>query len=302
MRLTSLSLLLVFALAAALPAQEGPKVPLEWKFKKGDQLRYEAGQVIEMDIAGTEVTIQMLFGLAMEVTDVSAEGAAKLKVTYDRVKVSMNLPAPSDYDSDKEKKPAEGDMMGQLFSGFVDKSFSMDLTKKGECTKVEGLSKIVADASKDISDDNPMAAQMKQNMGKQFGDEGMKSVFQLFMGFIPKEPVAVGATWNVKHTLGGALGKVALDATNTLKELRAEGKEAVIKMEAKVTVSPGDGGGPFGAMEISESKMKSEVIWKVEEGLLQSSAGTLTLDGSAGGMDFSIVQKMTMKLAPRTKK
>jgi len=302
MRLTSLSLLLVFALAAALPAQEARTVPLEWKLKKGDQHRYEAGHVMEMDIAGTEITMEMLFGMAMEVTEVSAEGAAKLKVTYDRVKVSMTGPMTSDYDSDKEKKAEESDILSLMLSGFLNKSFTMDITKKGECTKVEGLSKIVADAAKDIPDENPMAAQMKQNLGKQFGDEGMKSVFQMFMGFLPKEPVAVGATWNNKHTLGGALGKVALDATNTLKELRSEGKEAVIKMDAKVTVTPGDGGGPFGAMEISDSKMKSEVIWKVEEGRLQSSSGTLSLDGTAGGMDFSIVQKMTMKLAPRAKK
>ena len=302
MRLTSLSAVLVFALSASLPAQEGEKITLEWKLKKGDAHRYEVSHVMEMDFSGTEITMEMLFGLAMEVTDVTADGVAKIKTTYDRVKIVMAGPMAAEFDSDKDKKPADTDILSRLLAGFLNKSFTMDLGKKGDCLKVEGLSKIVEEAVKDLPEDNPMTAQMTQNMKKQFADEGMKTVYQVFLGFLPKEPVAVGSTWKSKHTLNGVIGNVAMDMTSSLKDLRAEGKEAAVKMDAKVTVTAGEDSGVFGAMEITDSKMKSEMVWRVGEGILQSSSGTLTLDGSAGGMEFSIVQKMTMKLAPRTKK
>jgi uncharacterized protein DUF6263 len=302
MRVMSFSAVLVFALSASLPAQDGEKVTLEWKLKKGDAHRYEVSHVMEMDFSGTEITMEMLFGLAVEVTDVSADGVAKIKATYDRVKVSAaGVPTAGEYDSDKDKKPAETDALSLLLSGFVNKSFTMDLNRKGECVKVEGISKIVEEAAKNLPEDQPMAAQMKQNMQKQFADEGMKTVFQVFFGFLPKEPVAAGSTWKSKHSMTGVIGTVAMDLTSSLKEVRAEGKEGVIKMDAKVTVTAGEDAGVFGAMEITDSKAKSEMVWRVGEGILQSSHGTLTLDGTAGGMEFSIVQKMTMKLAPKKK-
>jgi len=301
MRVMSLSAVLVFALSASLPAQDGDKVTLEWKLKKGDAHRYEISHVMEMDFSGTEITMEMLFGISMDVTDVSADGVAKIKATYDRVKVTMSGPMSAEYDSDKEKKPAESDVLSRLLAGFLNKSFTMDLGRKGDCQKVEGVAKIVEEAVKDLPDDNPMTAQMTQNMKKQFADEGMKSVYQVFFGFLPKEPVAVGSTWKQKHSMTGVIGNVAMDTTSSLKEVRAEGKEAVVKMDAKVTVTAGEDAGVFGAMEITDSKAKSEMVWRIGEGILQSSHGTLTLDGTAGGMEFSIVQKMTMKLAPRKK-
>ena len=300
MRLMSLSLLVLAALSAS--AQEGDKTTLEWKLKKGDQHRYEAGQVMEINIGGTEITVEMLFGLALDVTDVTGDGVAKVKATYDRVKVAMSGPMTSDYDSDKGGKPEDTDVIGRTLAGIVNKSFTLDLNRKGECLKTEGLTKIIEAAIKELPEDLPMAAQMTENMKKQFGDENMKGAFQVLLGFLPKGPVGKGESWPVKHAMNDAMGKIAFDGTSSLKEVRAEGKEAVIKTEAKVTVTPSEEGGVFGAMEIEDSKMKSESVFRVAEGILESSQSTFTLDGTAGGMDFSIVQKLKMKLAPRTKK
>jgi hypothetical protein len=298
MRLLSLFVLFMAAAAPAYPAQDG-KVKIEWKLKKGDQLRYEAGHTMQMDFGGTEITFEMLFGLALEVSDVSGDGVAKIKITYDRAKIAVSGPMTSEFDSDKDKAPAEGDLIGGILSKLVNKSFSMDLSRKGECLKVEGHTKIVEDAIKDIPEDSPMAAQITGNMKKQFGDENMRGGFQTLFGFLPKDPVAKDESWPTKHTLTDALGKMALDGTTSLKEIRSEGKEGVLKTEAKVTVTPGEEGGVFGAMEVDSSKYKSETIWNFQEGRVESSQGTITLDGTAGGMEFSIVQKTKLKLAPK---
>jgi hypothetical protein len=297
MRLIALSL----ALAAALPAQDTGKVTLEWKLKKGDTHRYEAGIVTEIDIAGNEITMEMLFGLAMEVVDVSAEGAARIKTTYDRIKVVGTGMMAGEYDSDKDKT-AESPPPALILAHLLNKTFTLELSKKGECTKVEGITKLIEEAVKELPEDNPMAGMMGEGFKKQFNDDVMKSVFQVFLGFLPKEPVAAGDAWKAKHGLGGAIGKITIDAACTLKEVRSEGKEAVIKLDAKTSLTAPDGGGVFGAVEITDSKMKGEAVWRLEEGIIQSSQGTLTLDGSSGGMDFSLVQKMNLKLAPKAKK
>jgi|SRR5688572_4164178 len=299
MRLMSLSLLVLAALSAS--AQEGEKTTIEWKLKKGDQHRYEAGQVMEINIGGTEITAEMLFGLALEVTDVSADGVAKVKLTYDRIKTAFAGPYTSDYDSDKGGKPEEMDVIGRILAGFLNKSFTLDMNKKGECLKTEGLTKIIDAAIKELPEELPMLAQFSENTRKQFSDDNMKGAFQVLLGFLPKNPVAPGESWSTKHSMTDAIGKVSFDGNTTLKELRAEGKEAVIKTDTKVTVTPSEEGGVFGALEIEESKMKSEVVFRVAEGLLESSQSTFTLDGTAGGMDFSIVQKLKMKLAPKKK-
>jgi hypothetical protein len=177
----------------------------------------------------------------------------------------------------------------------------MDVSRKGECLKTEGLTKIIDAAIKELPEELPMLAQFSENTRKQFSDDNMKGAFQVLLGFLPKNPVAPGESWATKHSMTDAIGKVSFDGNTTLKELRSEGKEAVIKTDTKVTVTPSEEGGVFGALEIEDSKMKSEVVFRVAEGLLESSQSTFTLDGTAGGMDFSIVQKLKMKLAPKKK-
>jgi hypothetical protein len=301
MRLIPLCVLLMSAAAPALPAQEGAKTKFEWKLKKGDQLRYEAGQTMEMDFGGTEITVEMLFGLALEVSEVSGDGVAKMKSTYDRVKMAVSGPMTADFDSETGKKPDENDVLGLILSNLHNKSFTMDLSRKGECVKVEGHSKILEDAIKDVPEDIPMAAQISGNLKKEFGDETIKAQFQTLFGFLPKDPVASGDSWPLKHGLANTFGKLAFDGNTSLKEVRSEGKEAVLKTEAKVTVTPSADGDIFGAMEIDASKYKAETVFLIEEGRVETSQGTITLDGTAGGMEFSIVQKTKLKWAPKKK-
>ena len=61
MRLMSLSALVLFCLSAS--AQEGDKTTIEWKLKKGDQHRYEAGQVMEINIGGFRSMVDAIGGI-----------------------------------------------------------------------------------------------------------------------------------------------------------------------------------------------------------------------------------------------
>ncbi|HEY3225824.1 MAG TPA: hypothetical protein VGK61_02370, partial [Planctomycetota bacterium] len=67
MRLIALSVAFFLSVAASGPAQDGDKVNLEWKFKKGDSHRYEMNQTTEMDMGGMEINQEMLFGFVWEI-------------------------------------------------------------------------------------------------------------------------------------------------------------------------------------------------------------------------------------------
>lgn len=297
MRLISLSAAFVLALTASLPAQDGDKATLEWKFKKGESLRYQMTMVMEMDMGGMQISQEMLFRWLWDVTDVGADGTGTMKATYERVKMKMDGPMAAEYDSESGKKPADTDFMGRIMASFVGKSLTLQMSKQGQCLKMEGMEKLMDSALKELPEEmQAMAAMMKASMT----DDYSKSMMQLHFGFLPKTAVAKGDTWDDKASLSmGMLGKMDLKSKSTLKEIR-DGKEAVIGQETKFEFKPGDGG-PMGPMEVTEAKLKNEVVWLLDKGCPQVTKGTMTMDMSAGGQEISMVWKMEMKLLPATK-
>src|SRR5262245_24664207 len=134
MRLTLISCAFVLAFSTVLPAQEGDKVTIEWKFKKGDTFRYEMSMVNETELGGMEIATDMIMGQAFEVTDVKDDGTGVLKVTYDRMKFKMDGPMSVDFDSDKDKKA--DDAFGAIFGAMVGKSLVLHMSTKGEVVKI----------------------------------------------------------------------------------------------------------------------------------------------------------------------
>jgi len=297
MRFIALSLAFLMSVAASGPAQDGDKISLEWKFKKGDSFRYEMSQSTEMDMGGMEINQEMLFGFAWEVVDVSAEGAGTIKTTYDRVKIKMAGPMTADYDSDKDKKPGEGEMLSRIMAAFVGKSITLQVGKKGEVLKVEGMSKLLEAAISELPEEmQAMGGMMKTYMN----DDNMKSQMQVLFGLLPPEPKGKGDTWETKSNIGmGGMGKSEMKSKCTLKDLREGGKEAVIGIDSKLTFKAEEGGGM--GMEVTDSKSKFEMVWSVEKGMMLGMKGSMTLDGTAGGGEMSMVQKTELKLAPRLK-
>lgn len=280
MRLMSLSVLL----ASVLAPQETEKVSLEWKLKKGESFRYEFVMKSQMEIAGTTQNQEIVMGQVFEVTEVAEDGKATVKVTYDRAKIKMDGAMAADYDSEKDKKP-EG-LLPSIFAGMVGKSITMQLGRKGDVAKVEGMAKMMDDIAKDLPEElQAMAGMMKGGMG----DDYAKSMFQNSLGHLPKDPVSKGETWETssKSMFGGA-GDSSLKAKSTLKEVR-DGKEAVIKVDVTFLI---------GGEDAEPMKSDGEMIWSLEQGRLKSSQ--MTMKGPMGGMGEATMT-MEMKLAPRDK-
>ena len=295
MRLMSLSLAIVL-LAAAAPIQEGEKVKIEWKFKKGESFRYEMSMKNDMDIGGMEIDQEMIMGQAFEVTDVSEDGTGTLKMTYDRIKFKMDGPMSTDFDSDKDKKGE--DMFGAIFGAMVGKFLTLQLNRKGEIVKIDGMAKMMDEIVKALPEEfQGMAGMVKGQMN----DDYAKSMVQMSFGFLPKDSVAKGDTWDTSsNTVVGGLGKADLKGKSTLKEI--QGKEAVITQDFKLEFKADEGGGgPMGPVEVSPTKTKGELVWLLEEGRMKSSKSSSTMEFQAGGQDATMTTKMEMKLAPREK-
>lgn len=296
MRLMSLCLAFTLCLAGSLTAQDGEKVSLEWKFKKGETFRYEMSMSIAMDLGGMEIDQEMIMGQAFEVTDLTEDGTGTLKVTYDRIKFKMDGPMSADFDSDKDKKGE--DMFGAIFGAMVGKSMTLQLNRRGEVLKVEGMAKMMEDIIKDLPEEHQAMAGM---MKGQMNDDYAKSMSQMSFGFLPKGAIAKGDSWDAesKTTFAG-LGKADLKGKSTLKEIR-DGKEAVVSQEFKLEFKGEGGDGPLGATEVSPTKTKGEMVWLLDQGRMKSSKSTSTMEFSAGGQDASMTMKIEMKLAPREK-
>jgi hypothetical protein len=226
MRLISLSLIPALLLSAASPQDE--KVSIEWKFKKGESFRYEMSMKIDMDIGGMEIDQEMIMGQQFEVIELTDDGVGTLKVTYDRIKFKMDGPMSTDFDSDKDKKGE--DMFGSIFGAMVGKSLTMQMSRKGEVLKIEGMAKMMDEIVKALPEEMQGMAGMVKG---QMSDDYAKSMVQNSFGFLPKDPVAKGDSWDASaKTVIGGLGKADMKGKSTLKDV--QGKEAVISQEFKL--------------------------------------------------------------------
>lgn len=291
----------VIAMPVALHAQdedkgrekEREKVTLEWKFKKGESLRYEMGNSVETEFGGMEITQEQLFGYTMEVVEVAADGTATLKTVYDRIKFKIAGPMASEYDSAKDKE-APSDSLGKLMAALLGKSITMKLNPKGEILEVKGYAEVMEKVMKELEEDMPGTSDMFKRM---FSDDQLKGMMQLSYGLLPKTPVAKGETWESQASFAmPMLGKLVLKHKSTLKEIQTGG-QAVIDQETKMELKAEEG--PMGALELSDSKFKSQMVWLAERGAMQSMKGTMTATMSANGQEFTVTTKIDMRLAPK---
>ena len=299
-----LLLSLAFAPLLVLPssAQDGGKVKLEWKFKKGDTHRYEISTILAVEAPKAPMTQETLLGLSMEVVDVAADGTGTLKGTYDHLRFKLSFRRDGvDFDSDRDKKQADETVVVRVLRSFVGKSITMTLSRKGECLKVEGVDEILAGALKEFPDG---AQKMTDALKKSLSDDRAKGLMQTSLSCLPADPVGPGESWEGSASLSmGMLGKADMKSKATLKELRAKGAEAVIDVETRVGLKVSETGWPMPGLEMLEGRMPTQMVWLVEQGVMQSSKGEMKFELSLGAASplISATIKQEMKLAPRKK-
>ena len=293
--LVSAVLLGIFFISCLLaaPAFGADQVELKWKLQKGEKIYYVMSQESKTEVMGMEMVQDMTFYFLQEVLDVEKDGNINLKLSYERIITKMKGPGmDSEYDSDSKIKPKDDDVMSIMMGAFVGQSFNMKFTPYGEIKDVGGVSEFLDSITKIISE-QPNGEMMAQMLKSSYNEKTIKDMMQQNFSLLPKEPIGVGGTWKNEGSFSMmGLGEMSLSTNSTLKEIKDEGKTAIIGQD--ITISFSKLASPM--VEIKDTTFSSEITWKVDTGRMESMKSTMTMNMVANGQEMKSVINNEMKL------
>src|SRR5262245_39073349 len=122
---------IAFLVLAAALAQEPGKQPVAWPLKKGEKVRYEFDHTIVQGWRDHTTELKLTLTVAIEVTDVGADGTQKAGLTFERFVYSKVSQGDSEaYDSGKDKEPPKSSTP-QVLSKCVGKTIPFRIGAAG---------------------------------------------------------------------------------------------------------------------------------------------------------------------------
>jgi hypothetical protein len=308
----SVALALVVVSAAAVIASQD--VTLQYKWTKGEALKYRMLQETAVDMTGVpgvgQMTVQttMTQVMSMVATDVAASGNATVQTTIESIKMDVASPAMS-FSFDSTQPVPAGDPMAQqmsrIFGAIIGQAFTMVLTPAGRLEKVEGITKMM----NAVGAAAPGAGM--PGMDSLMSDEAMKGMFGQSFAGLPAQAVKPGDTWRQEVTVPNPLGAITSSMTNTLKGVEALNGRNVARFSTIVALkaAPGGGGGGIAGMPMtvtmSDGTGDAETWFDHGRGHMVRSVGNTVLpmtmsmtapDGSSISMQATTKVKMTFEL------
>jgi len=275
-RSTLCSLVALQAIAITSIAAE----PLVWKFKAGQEFRYQLVQDMVMDMnagaAGemrteTKQTIDMVW----IVESVGEDGSARMKHDIQRVQMTMNAPLGQAYELDTASPdPPEGLAMtiSPIFKAMVESDYHVTMTPQGEVKDFQAP-KELAVAIQNIPGGGGMVNT----------DETLKLMAMQVALPLPPGPIEQGGAWTSSYASSAPMfGKQTVETTYTYQGPRQVGDKSlqVISPEIKLTAGgAGQGGGNVGGMSGTLTS--------------KSTNGEIFFDPTAGRLDHSQVKQET---------
>jgi hypothetical protein len=225
-RVVTLGLAAAFAVCGIAGAQ-AKTVKLEYKFRKGAADKYRMGMTMKMSIPGMPgapsgaMAAKMTAVFTQKVLDVYPDGSAKIRVSFDKMKMSM---------------PG----MGQPEQTVPTQSITITMSKDGKPLKIEGMGPMMGGAG--------IPGMEVGQVMNQFGSCG---------GFpFPPGPVSVGETWkqavpvpafggnvNVVSTLLAAAVPVGRENAAKIRQTFSGHFDLAEMMKAFAGATPGDAKG-----------------------------------------------------------
>lgn len=269
MRLFALASVAAIALSATAAGQDDPKVTLQWKFARGETLRYEVDTTYEVTGANA-ATRHSVIQIALEPTEIAKDGVATLKVTFERASAAR-----------------KGDTA--RVAELVGKSFTMKMSRAGRISEVKGLQELMKKLhADDDGDDDDGDEDGDDDDGDE--DDGANSMQQCFP-LLPSAALTKGGS--VEHdAVACASVQSAPRIKSTLKELRDGGKAALVDQGWSIEPKAGEAQAPMG---LASAKSSSEILWRVERGVLQSYKAVTSMAGSATGKEFAVKIVVSVK-------
>jgi len=291
---------LVPLLAAAVLGNVGDayaQVALKLKFTKGQTITYDVQQDMKMTQGIMGQTIDSVVKQTMEFTqtveEVLPDGSAKLKTKFGRVKMKLSGPVEIEVDSAAAKDGAENPVGKVLFDVVKTLSkleFTATQRPDGEASDIKVPDEIVKELR-----DLPGSAKMAD----LFTEQGIKQLCQNSFT-LPKDPVAVGATWNQKMTVKLPFGTMKAEMKMTYQGPETIAGKTLQKIAFIPTSSIGEAPADAGVtLKITSQKGNGVILFDSELGRLQEMTLTQNTEMAIGvgeqNVDQTIVQTTNVK-------
>lgn len=193
--------LLVALLALAAPAARAQEATLlRYRLHAGESHRYVAttetrsSATLEgMEQTSTQVTTQ---STRWDVLDVSPDGTTRLSVTTDAVRAAMDGSGGHlEYDSSRPAAPVPAPF--RALAALVGSSITITLAADGSVQGVEGWDDLVERVLAGLAlPPGPAADGARDEVRRQFGEEGIGASLMQSFATYPAEPVSVGTSWS----------------------------------------------------------------------------------------------------------
>jgi len=222
------------------------QISLSFNPERGAKYEYQTdmSQNAKQSVMGQEIPMVMEQSIKylMEITEKTAQEITA-RITYNEMTFSMSNPMMRvEYDS---KKPVESHtgmvdpIFAKMFGAMMGQSLTAVFSPDGSVKSVTGMEAIGERMINAIAGENPMFAQMGEQMKQQFNDDAMSSTFEQSFKIYPANRVNVGTSWNVDGSTMVNNMNTGYKNKYTLKEVN--NNMAIIAVEGEIEMNPGAG-------------------------------------------------------------
>jgi len=200
MKLTAFASLLV---AATLGAEEKIDLRLEWKSGRRYVQHLHMQQVLGVPRHG-EASASTHFVVGLTAAPNGKSGGSSLAVSYDTLKVDVDMPLPKPDEKFDSAKPADGNRdLGSLYDSLRASATRIEVDDRGKVNAIKGLETLKSGDSV---------------LSRFFGREQLYYFLQQgWLLSLPAKPVVAGESWPFKTSVPTPVGKLSINGAYTLR-------------------------------------------------------------------------------------
>lgn len=322
MRTLQLTLATLLLAAATAGGQAEDQIELKYVQLKPGEVQYmhmvqdTVGTMEGMGPVAQTMAQKFETWMRMDCLGVDADGVATIRLTYDRVAMSMNMgPIKMAFDSAKKDDPeAANNPIVAPFAGALSAmaglSFEARIDPQGKCLEVKGVSEAIEAMTKDM----PGGEQMAELFASFMSEESMKDNWAGAIWKTPNSKVRIGEVWSDERRMPlGPMGEQVIKIKYKLLGTEVYKGRSCAKIGGTLAMGMGTppegmkvpGGGQM-KMQMTAQDGKSLILWDYARGRMMSSKMSLPVEivmemaNPKLEQPMKMTQKMTISLSAET--
>lgn len=303
----SISTLRCGGLAAQDQKPQGDKIALRTGAAKDTEVWFKTTSTMsqKIDMGGSEVEVAFNTELIISTKVVGAteDGSLTVEVQIAAIRGMTALPGMGEVEFDSTSKDGNDDEtgLGKAFVAIAGRKLTATVAPHGRVTKLDGA-KEAAEAA--AGEANPMAAGLVRGV---LSEESLKVSVQRLFGRLPRNPVAVGESWDGEHEPASGRNPVETKSKCTLAKASADTAEitmaGTVTKQAVPAAKDGDKGGNQEAMKnvkVENGTLKGRFVLSRKDGMVtesseESAVDLLNVPGPMGEMSVHQTGKATVE-------